>query len=97
MFDAAGNYQNQWGSPGPGDGQFNVPSGVAVDASGHVYVADSGNDRIQVFDSSGNYQYQWGSSGFGDGQFKQIPDYTNQNCGDMGLLLPLRPRWSDLQ
>src|SRR2546426_10997859 len=42
-------YLTQWGSYGTGDGQFNYPGGVAVDASGNVYVADRYNYRIQVF------------------------------------------------
>jgi hypothetical protein len=42
-------YLTQWGSAGSGDGQFNGPWGVAVDASGNVYVADSGNSRIEKF------------------------------------------------
>jgi tripartite motif-containing protein 71 len=32
-----------------GDGQFMLPQGITVDASGKVYVADTGNSRIQVF------------------------------------------------
>jgi DNA-binding beta-propeller fold protein YncE len=34
-----------------------------------VYVADSGNNRIQKFDSDGNFMTKWGSSGSGDGEF----------------------------
>ena len=30
-----------------------VPSSIAVDATGNVYVADMGNARIQVFDNEG--------------------------------------------
>ncbi len=37
------------GSFGSGNGQFVNPVGVAVDNSGHVYVTDSGNQRIQKF------------------------------------------------
>ncbi len=33
--------------------QFKNTSGVAVDASGNVYVADSGNSKIRKFTSSG--------------------------------------------
>jgi sugar lactone lactonase YvrE len=33
--------------------QFNAPSGVAVDAAGNVYVADSGNGTIRVLTPSG--------------------------------------------
>ena len=40
-----------------------------MDSSGYVYVADSGNDRIQKFTSGGAYLAQWGSSGTNYGQF----------------------------
>ena len=37
------------GSPGSGDGQFSEPEGIDVDSQGRVYVADTGDNRIQVF------------------------------------------------
>ena len=46
---AGGVYVARWGTRGSANGQFNTPSGVAVDASGAIYVSDSGNKRIQVF------------------------------------------------
>ncbi|MCS6885311.1 MAG: putative Ig domain-containing protein, partial [Blastocatellia bacterium] len=33
-------------------GKFNQPSGIAVDASGKVYVADTNNHRIQAYDGN---------------------------------------------
>jgi DNA-binding beta-propeller fold protein YncE len=49
VFDMSGNFVGSWGSAGPAHGQFNNPRGVAVDASGKVYIADTGNSRIEVF------------------------------------------------
>jgi DNA-binding beta-propeller fold protein YncE len=43
-----------------GEGQFNEPWGVAVDAEGAIYVADTWNGRIQVFDADGDFQRSWG-------------------------------------
>lgn len=54
----------------PGDGQFDGPTDVAVDANNNVYVVDSGNHRIQKFDSTGQFLGQWGGRGRADGQFE---------------------------
>jgi len=62
-------YLTQWGGYGSGYGMFSYPYGVATDAAGNVYVADTYNDLIQKFTSAGAYITQWGSSGTGDGQF----------------------------
>ena len=35
----------------------------------HVYVADTGNNRIQKFDSNGNFITMWGSPGKGGCEF----------------------------
>jgi len=37
-----------------GIGQFNIPHNIAIDRQDNVYVADRGNNRIQVFDGNGN-------------------------------------------
>lgn len=42
-------------------GEFNAPTGMAVDGSGRIFVADTGNDRIQIFDADGNYLLQFGN------------------------------------
>jgi DNA-binding beta-propeller fold protein YncE len=55
-FDKNGKFIKSWGSTGLATGQFRTAHGIAVDAEGNVYVADSGNRRIQVFDSDGNFK-----------------------------------------
>ncbi len=62
-------FVTKWGSQGSGDGEFTNPVGAAVDSSGNVYVADTGNHRIQKFDTSGGFVIKWGSQGAGDGEF----------------------------
>jgi YD repeat-containing protein len=42
-------YVGQFGTVGAGNGQLSVPQGAAVDKEGHVWVADSGNNRVQEF------------------------------------------------
>ncbi len=59
----------QWGSNGAGDGQFSGPHGIEVDTEGNVYVADTGNNRIQKFTSDGVFLIKWGSFGTAPGQF----------------------------
>ena len=49
-----------WGGPGAAPGRFAVPDGVAVDAAGHVYVADRDNHRIQTFTAGGRLLAVWG-------------------------------------
>ncbi|MBI4327195.1 MAG: hypothetical protein HY674_18315, partial [Chloroflexi bacterium] len=35
------------GGPGGAPGQFNNPWAIALDSAGNLYVADSGNHRVQ--------------------------------------------------
>ncbi|HEM60876.1 MAG TPA: hypothetical protein ENO24_01155, partial [Chloroflexi bacterium] len=51
-----------WGSHGDGPGQFNEPRGVTVSLEGVVYVADTGNGRVQVFDSEGGFLREFGGN-----------------------------------
>jgi hypothetical protein len=72
-----------WGSVGTGDGQFNLPRGIAVDVSGNVYVADRFNRRIQKFDGTGTFLTKWGSLGSGDGQFNNAYGVAVDGSGNV--------------
>lgn len=51
----------------PGD--FSKPSGLAVDAEGNLYVADTMNNRIEIFDADGQFVSTFGKAGDGPGYF----------------------------
>jgi sugar lactone lactonase YvrE len=50
-------------------GDFSKPSGVAVDAEGNLYVADTYNNRIEIFDADGQFVSTFGKAGDGPGYF----------------------------
>ena len=52
-----------WGTPGSGPGELAEPWGVAVDAAGFVYVADSGNERVCKFTNTGQFVLSWETGG----------------------------------
>jgi DNA-binding beta-propeller fold protein YncE len=62
-------FQYSMGTLGTNDGQFDFPSGVAIDRGGNIIVADEFNHRIQVFDADGNFRFKFGTLGQGNGQF----------------------------
>ena len=69
-LDADGYPLNVWGMHGQylsggevGQGAFYGPRGIAIGANNWVYVADTGNKRIQVFEPNGEYAFQWGGGG----------------------------------
>jgi hypothetical protein len=43
------------GKAGKDEKHFNSPRGVACDGEGNIYVADKGNDRVQVFKPDGSF------------------------------------------
>jgi sugar lactone lactonase YvrE len=53
-YDKNGRFIKTTGSRGNGPGQLNTPHSIQTDAKGNVYVADRGNNRIQVYDNDLN-------------------------------------------
>jgi outer membrane protein assembly factor BamB len=66
------NVNGGWGTSGNGALQFKRPYGVATDGSGHVFVADSDNERIQEFNSTGSTLIATFGAGSPTGDFQQL-------------------------
>lgn len=64
-FSESGQFLGQWGVPGAGPGEFDLPHGIAVDKLDRVLVADRTNARVQLFDREGRYLSEWKSAGLG--------------------------------
>ena len=62
------DYLYEIGALGDDDGQFRLPTALALDSRERVFIADEYNHRISVFDLSGKYLSRWGVHGHGIGQ-----------------------------
>jgi DNA-binding beta-propeller fold protein YncE len=67
------------GQRGGGNAEFTRPQGLAVDQEGRVYVADTGNDRIQLLAPDGRFLAQAGGFGWDAGQFNKPTDLCVNN------------------
>lgn len=56
------------GGRGSNRGQFDSPTGIAIDPKGNILVADTNNARIQKFSPTGSYLSSMGIKGIGYGQ-----------------------------
>lgn len=67
------SYIKTIGRTGQGAGEFLNPMGMVLDAYQQLYVADTGNNRVQVIDTDGHFIAEFGSFGWREGEF----DYPN--------------------
>jgi len=63
LFDLEGKKLSSFGANGPGEGEFNFPTHIALDKAGDVYVLDALNFRVQIFDKNGKFLSQFGGNG----------------------------------
>ncbi len=62
------DYIGEIGSDGEGDGQWRLPTSIALDSKGNIYTADERLHRITIFDPSGAFAAKWGAHGSGPGE-----------------------------
>jgi RHS repeat-associated protein len=90
-FSASGAYKAAYGSKGTGEGEFEGPAGLATlrekvfeEEDTLLYVADSGNNRVQevLITESGKVSYhEIGSAGSGNGQLSNPQGVAVKNQG----------------
>jgi len=91
-------FVDEFGTVGNGDGEFNLPSGLALDTdSDMLYVADTNNNRIQIIDVNGNcdsgdndyladdicFVDEFGGRGNGEGEFDEPSGLALDTDSDM--------------
>ena len=67
-------YVRTLGRAGQGAGEFQMPLGLAIDEADRIYIADAGNNRVQVIDATGNYITEFGGRGWQTGEFDHPSD-----------------------
>lgn len=50
------------GKLGTGDGQFTLPTDIAIDSQNRIYVVDDIENCVKVFGENGDYQFQFGDT-----------------------------------
>lgn len=82
-FTLDGTFEDEFGVYGDGDTQFNLPQDVGVGIRLEevsttaqrlvdVYVADTGNHRVQYFDETGSFNEEFGQYGDAEDQFNSL-------------------------
>lgn len=82
-FASDGSFLSEWGTSGSGAGQFSHPHGVGIGPSGDIFVAETGNNRVQRFTSDGVFVTTWGSFGTGEGQFQHTHGLAVDDQGNV--------------
>jgi DNA-binding beta-propeller fold protein YncE len=63
VMDKTGNILQTIGRRGTSEGEFNLPTQIALGSDGRMYVLDAGNFRVQVFSPKGQFERAWGEVG----------------------------------
>jgi len=72
VYDSSGSFLFDFGGgTGIADGKLNQPADIFINSSGEIYIADTGNNRIQIFDSAGTHLQSIGKRSLADAHFNE--------------------------
>src|SRR6266487_2065941 len=71
------------GGRGAGKGELDLPTGLAVDGSGNILVADTNNGRIEKFSPTGTFLSTIGTKGSGHGQLREPNGIAVDRAGNI--------------
>jgi DNA-binding beta-propeller fold protein YncE len=71
------------GGKGTENGEFDSPTGIAVDSNGNILVADTNNGRIEKFSPTGAFHSAIGTKGSDHGQLGQPNGITVDRAGNI--------------
>lgn len=83
ILDTEGNYLRTLGKNGVGEGEFNFPTNIWIDAEGNLYIVDSMNFRVQIFNSEGKLISIFGKTGDGSGDFMRPKGIATDTYGNI--------------
>jgi DNA-binding beta-propeller fold protein YncE len=85
VYNASSNLVATYGNGiGTGAGQFKEdPRGIAITASGQVFITDPGNHRVQVWTTSGTTNCSFGTVGTNGNQFLEIRGLVDTDNGNL--------------
>jgi len=89
-YGADGKEKFRLGPRGPEQGKFNIPLAATVADDNTLYVADTGNFRVQAFDGAGRFKFEFGKLGVEPGNFSRprsiaVDPGGNIYVGDAGF------------
>jgi len=82
VFDKNGTRKAKIGSYGSRDGQFNLPTGIAI-IGDVMFVAENGGSRIQKLTVTGEFLMKFGTQGSGNGQLCHPWGMCLSSSGDL--------------
>lgn len=92
-FSKDGKFLMTWGKKGSAPGELNIPHALAFDSKERLFVADRGNNRIQIFDQEGKYIDQWKQFSRPSGIFISKDDVIYVADSESGSVAPDHAAW----